>query len=600
MFRSLKFKLSLPILLALLILGFALDTLVSRSFKQFYITNLLDHESKILLLTAETFPDSLINDNGKSALQAHLLFLDKFLEQRITLIDGSGKVLGDSRVPFDSLRFLENHKDRPEIRGLANSSIAHEIRYSTTLKMRMLYIACSIERQGQKLGSLRFATPVKDIEHYVFQREMALLLLIALAFAVLFGVVYFFSTRLQNVISEIGSNARLVENHVEPNKRFFGFSPETDRLYDFLDETSDRIHTLIRDLVAQREEVRVLLQSVSEAVVAVDHRMNVMFANTNACRLFDSPYSSDTLPSMPLLGFTHHAPFEEAARECLTNKRRVERLVSFKSRTNDFELKAVCTPVFQELKSNEGIVLLTLVDLTEEKKLARAKADFVEAASHELRTPLTVLKGYAETLEEKQLEPAVRQQCYDKIKGSVIRLENLTTDLLQLSYLESGKVALKYEPLDLAKLTAEITNDLKTLVEAKKINLSVECEETISTVPELLYIALYNLVTNAIKYNKPDGRIVIRSSSTPSECIIRVLDSGIGIAPEFREKVFERFFRIDRHRSRESGGTGLGLAIVKHIVNVLKGSIRVTDGLSGGAGFVISLPTSNPSSRIRA
>jgi len=591
MFKSLKFKLSLPLFIPLLVLAILVNALVLRSFKQFYISSLVDQASREIVYNAAVIPDSLLKGTEQGALEPYCLFLDKYLRQRITFIDTSGLVLGDSRVAKDSLRFLENHKNRPEIQALFTSSalFAHEIRFSATLKMTMLYIAAPVIRNNALRGFLRFAIPLKDIEGYVRHRELAVLFLTLCAFAIFFLILFHYSSRIQLVVSEIGESARLVESGTSKEKAYFGFSTETDRLYDYLDETADRLQVLISDLVAQREEVRVLLQSVSEAVVAVDSRMTVMFANDNACRIFDSQYTSDTLPPMPLTGFTHLPVFREIASDSFTSKNRVERMVSFKGRAKDYELKAVCMPIFRRSDVTEGMAMLTLVDLTEEKRLAGAKAQFVEAASHELRTPLTVLKGYVETLEDCT-DKALQNQCYEKIRHSVFRLENLTTDLLQLSYLESGKVTIKYDTINLEQLVGEIVNDLGLLLKEKDIAVAMACSGFIKSVPELVYIALYNLITNAIKYNKQGGRIIIQSALSPSQCEISVLDSGIGIANEYREKVFERFFRIDRHRSRETGGTGLGLAIVKHIANTLKGSVRVVDGIEGGAGFVLTLP----------
>ncbi len=594
MFRSLKFKLSLPLFISLLILALLVNALILRSFKQFYISNLVNDASRTLLFNAEIFPDSLLKKQSQGDLQSYCLFIDKYLKQRVTFIDTSGIVIGDSRVLKDSLYFLENHKNRPEIQELLNSAVpfSHEIRFSATLKLTMLYIAAPIIRNDVLQGFLRFAIPLKDIDKYVLNRELAVLFLTLCAFAIFFLILHHFSLRIHHVVNEIGESARLIESGITKEKVYFGFSTETDRLYDYLDETSDRLQVLINDLVGQREEVRVLLQSVAEAVVAVDIRMSVMFANDNACRLFDSQYTSDTLPAMPLTGFTHLQAFRDIVSDSLAAKGRVERMVSFKGRSKDYELKAVCMPIFRQQENSDGMAMLTLVDLTEEKRLANAKAQFVEAASHELRTPLTVLKGYVETL-EGCTDEAFRKQCYEKISNSVLRLENLTADLLQLSYLESGKVTIKYDTINLEQLVGEIINDLGLLLKNKDIAIAIACSGLIKSVPELVYIALYNLITNAIKYNKPGGRIVIQTVVSPSQCEISVLDTGIGIPIEYREKVFERFFRIDRHRSRETGGTGLGLAIVKHIAVTLKGSVRVVDGIDGGAGFVLTLPVNN-------
>lgn len=591
MFRSLKFKLSFPIFIAILILAVSVSVIILKNFKRFYLESLVEEESRTLLLTARTMPDSLLVLKNRPTIQDYCLFLDRYLKERVTFIDTDGVVLGDSRLDSLSVAALENHKNRPEIRGLwsLGREFDFETRFSETLRQSMLYAACPVVRDGRLLGYLRVATPLKEIDSYLISQALAVMALTVTAFILIGFLVYRYSRRIQDVISEIGERARFLENAGGGEKRHIGFSTETDRLYGFLDDTAGRLQALIRDLVAQREEFRALLRSVPEGVVAVDSRMNVMFANDNACRLFDSRYASDTLPVMPLTGFTHMQTFQDMAAEGLSTGKRVEGTVVVKGLAREYDLKTVCTPLAGEGRFGRGLALLTLVDLTEEKRLARAKAEFVEAASHELRTPLTVLKGYVDTLKEAPDE-AMRRKSFEKISQSVARLENLTGDLLELSYLESGKVPLKYGPVDLGRLAGEILGDLETQIRDKGISVSSECSVALESVPELVYIALYNLLTNAVKYNRPNGRIEVRAALKDGSCEISVLDSGLGIPREFREKVFERFFRIDKHRSRETGGTGLGLAIVKHIASVLKGSVRAVDGLDNGAGFILTLP----------
>ncbi|OGJ90263.1 MAG: hypothetical protein A2268_12340 [Candidatus Raymondbacteria bacterium RifOxyA12_full_50_37] len=596
MFKSLKFKVSLPVFVAILVIAAATGVVFLRNLKQFYQASLIEEEGRTLLFAARTMPDSLYQRDQACALQEYCAVLGASLKQRVTFIDTHGTVQGDSYLDSASIATVENHGNRPEIQGLARSGTAngygHAVRFSETVGMRMLYIAAPIVREGVTCGYLRFATPLKNIESYLHGQVIALLLLAMAAFLVIAFTVYYYSHSAQNVIREIGESARRIERAGPRQWRYRGFSLETDRLYDFIDETAVRLQTLIRDLVAQREEFRALLDSVPEGVVAVDSRFILLFANDNACRLFGSTFTSGSVPLVSLAGFTHAQEFQEIAAASLGASRRIERTVAFRGPGRVCDLKTVCTPLFQEFKSGERVVLLTFVDITEEKRLVQAKAEFVEAASHELRTPLTVLKGYVETLDESA-DPAFLRQCHQKIKQSVSRLENLTADLLQLSYLESGKANIIYKNMDLKQCVDEIINDLAGHIQEKGLIVSADCSCTIRSVPELAYIALYNLISNAVKYNTPGGRIIIRSATSASLCEISVIDSGVGIAYEYRDKVFERFFRVDRHRSRETGGTGLGLAIVKHIANTLKGAVRIEDGMDGGVAFVLRLPQEN-------
>jgi two-component system phosphate regulon sensor histidine kinase PhoR len=499
-----------------------------------------------------------------------------------------GLVVADSRVSYDSLRFVENHLYRPEIKSLIiGNTYTSNVRYSETVGIDMLYVASRLSKNDRYF--IRLAHPLSDIEHSINKWKSVLFSILIVALATMLAVIFFFSSRLQRVVGELGELAKSVGTEKTSAHRYFGFSSETDSLYDFMDDTSDRLRLLISDLVSQKQEVGALLRSVSEAIIAVDPKMNVLFANDNACKLFGSTFTSDNLPQIPLTGFAHFVVFADIASRCISERKSIEQMVQYRNRQKDYDLRVMCAPVASGIASEKKIALLTVVDLTEEKKLARAKAEFVEAASHELRTPLTILKGYVETL-DMEADPDMQKRALNRINHSVERLENLIHDLLQLSYLESGKVTLKISDTIPEKIVSEIVSEIEPLLKEKNIALTAECSGMLKSVPELIYIALYNLVTNAVKYNVENGKILIRCYPENGHFVLSVSDSGMGIPEEFREKVFERFFRMDKHRSRETGGTGLGLAIVKHIVNTLRGTVRIVNGIDNGSSFVITLP----------
>ncbi|MBL8025131.1 MAG: hypothetical protein JNL74_01900, partial [Fibrobacteres bacterium] len=505
------------------------------------------------------------------------------------IIDTSGQVLADSRVSYDSLISMENHRYRPEIISLAKGQkLSHNIRYSETVNTEMLYVASHLGQNNSLI--LRLARPLTDIEEHLSRWKVVLLVILLCSLFVIFLVIFFYSTRLKNVIDELGERTQKVGTDDLHTPQYLGFSNETDRLYDFMDDTSDRLRKLISDLVTREQEVRTLLRSVSEAVIAVDSNTNVLFANDNACKIFDSAFTSGNIPIIPLTGFAHEPKFADIVSRSFVSGQSVEEMVQYRNKNRDYELRVMSTIVKSDKNPSRSVALLTIVDITDEKRLAHAKAEFVEAASHELRTPLTILKGYVETLEIDD-DPEMQKKALKKINHGVDRLEGLIHDLLQLSYLESGKATIKYSEVDSKRIVSEILSDVETMLKEKQVVAEFECDGLIfNSVPELIYIALFNLVTNAIKYNVQGGRVLVKCLAENGNYVIGVYDSGPGIPEEYREKVFERFFRIDKHRSRETGGTGLGLAIVKHIVNTLKGTIRITDGLDGGSAFIISLP----------
>ncbi len=588
-FKSIRYKLSLPVFAVIFIIVLLVYLVILRGFRSFYYADLKEQQIRQISLLNDLFPDTLLAPANSAKLNEYVKKIDSRIKERITILDMSGKVIADSRIAFDSLQFVENHLYRPEIRALTDGkAFTDNIRYSETVGMDMLYVASRLSMNDGYF--IRLAHPLSEIEQSIANWKSVLFIILIVALATMLAVILFFSNRLQRVVQELGELAKTVGVEQVSSHQYYGFSLETDSLYDFMDDTSDRLRLLISDLVSQKQEVGALLKSVSEAIIAVDTKMHVLFANENACKLFDSTFTPDNLPRIPLTGFAHYAVFTDIAEQCMSEQKSIEQMVQYKNRQKDYELRVMCAPVSSGIAIDKKIALLTVVDLTEEKKLARAKAEFVEAASHELRTPLTILKGYVETL-DMDTEPEMQKKALERINHSVDRLESLIHDLLQLSYLESGKVALKNVETFPEKISAEILTEVEPLLKAKNISIQIECTGSLKSVPELIYIALYNLITNAIKYNIANGQILIRGYHDNNHYILSVSDSGMGIPDKFREKVFERFFRMDKHRSRETGGTGLGLAIVKHIVNTLRGTIRVVDGIDNGSSFEINLPT---------
>ncbi|MFH1761737.1 MAG: ATP-binding protein [bacterium] len=590
MFKSFKSKLQIPFIILFFIIFVVFTVLVNIGFNNFYVNNLKATLGKQLLLNAHLFPDSLILKKDMRAIDEYCGFLDKYLKLRVTFIDTGGAVLGDSRVQFSALPFLDKHITRPEIDNLRNESVSARVRYSRTLGENMMYIACPVQRRGRTVSYIRFATPLSDIDRYLFRGRILLLGISFLIFILFIFISFGISNRVHNIINEIRDNAGFLESGKFPERKYLGYSPETDMLYKLLDEASDRIRKLIADLVRQREEIRALLFSVSEGVIAVNRKLNVLFANENACRIFGTIKPPGQSENVPLIGFSHHSGIREISEETFNQGGKIERSMVIHSGTSRYDVRVVSVPVYGKNSHAPELVMLTLVDLTEEKLLGRTKSDFVEAASHELKTPLTILKGYMETLENEDMDRPTMKEFIHRINKSIVRLENITNDLLQLATLESGKAVLPVKSCNIHDTIREILEDMEPLIREKRLTIENNCRLAIECIPELIYIVLYNLLSNAVKYNSEKGVIRISCSMEGNDHIISVEDSGIGIPGEHRERVFERFYRVDKHRSRESGGTGLGLAIVKHVVNTLNGSVHIKDGINGGIGFFVHLP----------
>lgn len=248
-------------------------------------------------------------------------------------------------------------------------------------------------------------------------------------------------------------------------------------------------------------------------------------------------------------------------------------------------------------RANGDVVVLVLHDLTELKRLESARRDFVAAVSHELKTPLTAIAGFAETLLDGTIEedPAATRDFVGRIARHADRLTVLVRDVLTLSRLEQGSWTVHPAPCNISELARQVADEHQAAADARQVHISISSPTSLEAVtdPELLRQLLGNLVSNAVRYNRSGGSVAIRLSEVGDNLCLAVQDTGIGIPVELRERVFERFFRVDAHRSRQSGGTGLGLAIVKQLTDTLRGSITLESGPEGSL-FSVVLPRSDP------
>lgn len=248
-------------------------------------------------------------------------------------------------------------------------------------------------------------------------------------------------------------------------------------------------------------------------------------------------------------------------------------------------------------------VAVVLDDLTELRSAERRRREFVAAVSHELKTPLTAIAGFTETLLDGALEenPAEARRFVEKIARHCERLTALVRDVLTLSRLEQGAWEVRPEPCDLVELVRQIADEHQMAALERRVRIGIEAPPALTVVSdrELLHQLLGNLVSNAVRYNRPGGSVTIRVHGDPGRLRLQVIDTGIGIPPEHHDRIFERFYRIDAHRSRASGGTGLGLAIVKELVDTLHGTIGLASGPSGTT-FTVELPVGDPRSARQA
>jgi two-component system phosphate regulon sensor histidine kinase PhoR len=509
---------------------------------------------------------------------------------RVTLILPDGTVIGDSeRDP----REMEDHGRRPEVLQALRGEIGVQVRYSTTLGREMLYVALPVREADRLVGILRVSLPRLSVED-ALRDWRAVSLWIGLAGLVaVAGLVALLSRRVSRPIVELRDGAeRVLGRNLQERLRLPDFR-ETDSIAGALNRLDAVLHEQAETVSRQQSQERAILRAMIEGVLAIDPDRHVINMNEAAASLLKTRLK-DAIGSR----------VEEVVR--------VPALLSFIERTAagdpSVPLEETLVLYLDEprsiraqgtvLRGPDGEILGYLVvlnDVTHLRRLERIRSDFVANVSHELRTPITTIKGFAETLLEERLEDQEQSLRYlSLIARETQRLESLVEDLLSLASIEhEGE---RHETLFARGTLAPI---LRRAVEARAeaaekggITLRLDCPEDLEAEinPQLLEQALLNLIDNAVKFSRTGTTVNVTARRADGEILIEVRDRGPGIAPEHLPRLFERFYRVDKSRSRSLGGTGLGLAIVKHIAIAHGGRVAVESSPGKGSAFSILLP----------
>lgn len=511
------------------------------------------------------------------------------LEVRVTLIGLDGTVIGDSFVDAGKLPFLPNHRSRPEIQAALAGGYGESIRFSDTASEEMLYVAVPVGTP-QRWGVLRIAKPLDDIrmlEERVrsgVEGGLFWALLLGLGAGVLSAL---FLSRPLERIADTADRFLHGETGVRvPARR----RDEIGRLSLAFNYMADEIVRMSR----QEEWLREVLSSIREAIIVTNAEGQIVLVNPSASRLF--PIEGAMNRAMPVKQVADRGVREllEKARGDGTRSFREELTVM--TSKGERVLKVSAVPVMHDGLS-EGMVFV-INDITRLRNLERMRRDFVSSVSHELRTPLASIRGYAETLlEGAKDDPANAEAFLRIILQESEQLTALVNDVLDLSRIESGRIVYAFGPVDLRKHIDATVALFEPAARKKGARIEVSAPEGLPPVRAdggYLDIVLRNLVDNALKYvDEGRGLVRIRAFRGSDGVCVEVEDNGIGIPQTDLDRIFERFYRVDKARSRQLGGTGLGLSIVKHIVLGHKGDVQVRSRVNLGSIFTVTLPVAD-------
>jgi len=508
---------------------------------------------------------------------------------RFTLTLPNGKVIGDTATDADA---ADSHADRPEIQEALTKGRAIQHRYSASLGKPMLYLAQRIPAEGPAAAVLRIAIPEFTLTHEIQSSGHMLVVLGLIVCLTALGMGYLASLRITGPVSALKSGIQRIGDGELSFRLAIPAVPHLGELARSINQTADRISKQIHDLAEERNLRALILTNMAHGVIAIDGARVVKDINKAAQDM--------TGFRGPLTAATH---IEEVVRypgvlrlidECERTGGLVEREMTIGA-DSDITVSVRVTPLRDTHERPVG-TLIIINDVTLLRKLETVRQDFVANVSHELRTPVTSIKGFTETLlDGAKDDPATAERFLEIIMRQANQLEAIISDLLDLSRLEqNASPGIEKIPTPLAGIlrsAAELCQDRAAL---RGVTLRVTCGEgiVVSLHSGLMEQALVNLIDNAIKYGTTPERphVEIEATAASDTVEVRVRDHGNGIERIHLDRLFERFYRVDKGRSREMGGTGLGLAIVKHIMLVHDGTIHVESELGAGATFIAQLP----------
>lgn len=523
--------------------------------------------------------DSLADDIGKQ------------LGLRVTIVNMAGQVLGDSDLDGDALFNVENHINRPEIQDALDLGVGESRRFSQTVRKDMLYAAAIFSKNNLQ-GVVRLSMPLAEIEMITVSLKRTLTA--ALVYAFIFIIIgnFLISFFISKPIREMAWIAKGIANGDLSKRINVSSKDEVGSLAKAFNYMIDQIRLRIDEVMVSKSRMEAVLLSMFEGVIVVDTNQTILLVNDSLRKLFN--LSNDPIEKNPLEAI-RNIEIQEIVEDILKRHSGVVSKEVSMFVPEERILLVHAAPLVRN-SQHEGAVLV-FHDITDLRKLERIRRDFVANVSHELRTPVASIKGYAETLLDGAIEDKDNAVDFVKIiHDDSDRLAHLISDLLDLSKLESNKITIEKQESDIKIIVDKVVKRFKKQLKKKSISLENNIAKDLPKVfvdESRITQVFFNLIDNAICYTPEKGTITV-SAVEKNDCFeFSVTDTGIGIPEKDLPRVFERFYRVDKARSREVGGTGLGLSIVKHIILEHGGKLWAESILQKGSTFTFTILKQN-------
>ncbi|MGH1362551.1 MAG: HAMP domain-containing sensor histidine kinase [Calditrichia bacterium] len=580
---DLRFKLFTIVMLSILFGITSVGTALYYQFKGYLYTQVETVLQQYVLLSEKALETDSLRTANLEYLKSFADEQSRITNCRFTLIAADGRVIADSEIPIKHLATVENHLTRPEVQASLNNEFGTDRRFSSTINKEQFYISRSVYVSDGNIGFIRvsvFAAStdklLATIRRYSIYGGLIILLISGMLLLLLSRRI---NSNLRKVIQHAGD---IASGDLKP-KLNIESKDELGKLSIALNEMSSRLSSTITKLSHEREDLNMVLSSIKEGIIALDENGRIILFNDIGLNMLkharkkgiSNRHFSEVIEHPHLIGL-------------IENFLKTPYLISDELNAEDNSIiEVVLNPFSIRHRKREGAVVV-LRDITKFKTLEKIRRDFVANVSHEFKTPLSAIRGYSETLLDWALaDSRLNKKYVKKIVKQSRQLENLVSDLLQLARIERLQ-SIELKAFNPSPVIHDVINQYFELAEGKDIEISSRLSKKpfkIKGDPEMFRSIIANLIDNAIKYTPFDGTVKISSSVNSEHAFISVEDSGIGIPQKHQERIFERFYRVDKSRSSTTAGTGLGLSIVRHLAEIQEAEVELRSQPNSGSCF---------------
>lgn len=592
MFRSqLLWRLYTGYAAIILISALVVGILLSRQLAENTLEEIQESLSVRSTLLTEIAKDSLLASTGgnySDSLQSTLTELGSSTASRLTVIATDGVVIADSQEQPQS---MDNHLQRPEIIDAIDSGAGIASRYSQTLQQMMMYRAVGVRENQQLIGLVRVSVPLTTVDSRLAQLRLIILLsagIVAIA-ALILGL--YFVKRFTDPLLRMTEAAEAISQGDYNRRISVTQKDELGTLATAFNRMAKGSAQRMAEITLERNRLSSIFAGMVEGVIDVDQQQKIVHINQVAADLLD--LSIKDCIDQPIWEQVRVAEIITALEQAL-NKREVVKTQMRRPSAEDDQVIDIYAAALHDEKQELIGAVIVLHNISELDHLERIRRDFVANASHELKTPITAIRGLTETiLDDTDMPEATRQDFTEKVHAQSLRLSSLVTDLMTISRLESDHQEKSFDRFDLVELVRRSVTASKQVCEEKQLDLQLDLPNgalMINGEIQAISQLVDNLIDNATKYTDVAGAISVSLCRKDEAALLTIKDSGIGISPQLQQRIFERFYRVDKARSRELGGTGLGLSIVKNIAEQHGGSVSVESQPGLGSTFSVSLP----------